>query len=442
MKTHEHNAHLPRWAYIALAATTAAIGLATSGVTAQFFIIGLQQLEADELARDALVAAGILMILTELAAFGLAALLPTQRLRALRWQLMACGVLLVGFEGVTIYATQVALARTSENAHASISSRIANLEQTIAAQRASAAALRAAGARDAQSKYPWIRQQSADTLRQAVAIERRMEPLSAELQKLHAQQRPTLKDALGDTGVLWYSVVRSLLISVMGLVMFGASGALLRAARSGRALPAPVAQPEATAAPGSALPQPAAAAPATVAQPHTSAAPTNALPADVPQPLFGAGVGKWQAGVAVGAAALTPVAAFAAPSPATAASVQHGATDTVLNTTANTVFTEGMNTVWNTVERGQNDHTNTVDRPVEHSAAAQQTQFDPIEPSRDARYDHLRAGVEKGVLKPSVRSLMGVSAMSTVTARRYLAQMLEEGVIVREGQGYTLAQQA
>lgn len=429
MKTHEHNAHLPAWSYIALAIVTAAIGLATSGVTAQFFIIGLQQLEADALARDALVAAGILMILTELAAFGLSALLPTQRLRALRWQLMACGVLLVGFEGVTIYATQVALARTSENAHASIGSRITNLEQTISAQRASAAALRAAGARDAESKYPWIRQQSADTLRQAVQIERRMEPLSAELQKLHSQQRPTLKDALGDAGVLWYSVVRSLLISIMGLVMFGASGALLRAARSGRALPAPVAQPDTAAVPQ----------PATVAQPHTSAAPANALPADVPQPLFGAGAGKWQAGMAVGAAAITPVAAFAAPSPATAASVQHGATDTVPNTAANTVFTEGMNTVWNTVEHGQNNHTNTVDRPVEHSAAAQQTQFDPIEPSRDARYDHLRAGVEKGVLKPSVRSLMGVSAMSTATARRYLQQMLEEGVIVKAGQGYTLA---
>lgn len=429
---HEHNTHLPAWAYFALAFITAAIGLAASGVTAQFFVIGLQQLESDELARDALVAAGILMILTELAAFGLAALLPAQRLRALRWQLMAIGALLVGFEGVTIYATQIALARTSENTHASIGSRISNLEQTIAAQRASAAALRAAGARDAESKYPYIRANSAETLRQAVQIERRMEPLSAELQKLHAQQRPTLKDALGDTGVLWYSVVRSLLISVMGLVMFGASGALLRAARAGRAAPAL----PAAAAPGSALPQPAATA--TVAQPHSSAAPANALPADVPQPLFGAGVGKWQAGMAVGAAALTPVAAFAVPSPTTSASVQHSATDTVQNT----VFTEGRNTVWNTVEHGQNDRMNTVDRPVEHSAVAQQTQFDPIEPSRDARYDHLRAGVEKGVLKPSVRSLMGVSAMSTVTARRYLAQMREEGVIVKDGQGYTLAQQA
>lgn len=426
MKTHEHNAHLPAWSYVALAIVTAAIGLATSGVTAQFFIIGLQQLEADALARDALVAAGILMILTELAAFGLSALLPTQRLRALRWQLMACGVLLVGFEGVTIYATQVALARTSENAHASIGSRITNLEQTIAAQRASAAALRAAGARDAESKYPWIRQQSADTLRQAIAIERRMEPLSAELQKLHAQQRPTLKDALGDAGVLWYSVVRSLLISIMGLVMFGASGALLRAARSGRALPAPVAQPEATAH-GSALPQPA-----TVAQPHTSAAPANAMPADVPQPLFGAGVGKWQAGMAVGAAALTPVAAFAAPSPlAQAPAQQHSGAEmaSTASTAASTVTQEGESTVLSTVQ-----HTSsTATGPV-------QAQFESIEAQRDTRYDHLKAGVGVGAIKPSVRGLQAVANMGTATARRYLQQMLEEGVIVRAGQGYILSQ--
>ena len=395
---HEHNTHLPAWAYFALAFITAAIGLAASGVTAQFFVIGLQQLESDELARDALVAAGILMILTELAAFGLAALLPTQRLRALRWQLMACGVLLVGFEGVTIYATQIALARTSENTHASIGSRISNLEQTIAAQRASAAALRAAGARDAESKYPWIRANSAETLRQAVQIERRMEPLSAELQKLHAQQRPTLKDALGDTGVLWYSVVRSLLISVMGLVMFGASGALLRAARAGRVAPAL----PAAAAPGSALPQPATAAPATVAQQHTSAAPANAMPADAPQPLFGAGLGNWGKVGAMGAAALTPVAAFAAPSPLAQAPAQQHASST-------------------------------AQQPV-------QAQFDAIEAQRDTRYDHLKAGVAVGAIKPSVRGLQAVASMGTATARRYLEQMLEEGVIVRSGQGYTLAQ--
>lgn len=70
--------------YTLLALITAAIGLASSAVTLDFFVLGLQRLEADALARDALIAAGVLMIVTELAAFGLAALLPVAQLRALR----------------------------------------------------------------------------------------------------------------------------------------------------------------------------------------------------------------------------------------------------------------------------------------------------------------------------------------------------------------------
>lgn len=71
-----------------------------------------------------------------------------------------------------------------------------------------------------------------------------------------------------------------------------------------------------------------------------------------------------------------------------------------------------------------------------------QAQFDAIEAQRDTRYDHLKAGVTVGAIKPSVRGLQAVASMGTATARRYLEQMLEEGVIVRSGQGYTLAQQA
>ena len=71
-----HNTCLPRWAYTVLAVLAAVIGLASSAVTAQFFVMGLQRVEPDTFARDALMAAGLLMVVTELAAFGLAALLP------------------------------------------------------------------------------------------------------------------------------------------------------------------------------------------------------------------------------------------------------------------------------------------------------------------------------------------------------------------------------
>lgn len=57
---------MPRWVYTFLATLAAAIGLAASVITAKFFILGLERLEADNAARDILIATGVLMILTEL----------------------------------------------------------------------------------------------------------------------------------------------------------------------------------------------------------------------------------------------------------------------------------------------------------------------------------------------------------------------------------------
>ena len=67
------NFAFPTWAYIALAAITATVGIASSAVTGKFFVLGLARLESDPVAREVLVAAGLLMIITELIAFGLSA---------------------------------------------------------------------------------------------------------------------------------------------------------------------------------------------------------------------------------------------------------------------------------------------------------------------------------------------------------------------------------
>ena len=79
MATSQNDTSLPAWAYVLLACVAAAIGLASSGITAQFFVLGLQKIEEDAMARDLLIATGALMIVTELAAFGVAALLPERR---------------------------------------------------------------------------------------------------------------------------------------------------------------------------------------------------------------------------------------------------------------------------------------------------------------------------------------------------------------------------
>ena len=250
-----HTTDLPAWAYRVLALLAGAIGLTASAVTAQFFVVGLQMLEADAPARDALVAAGVLMIITALAAFFVSSLLPAARLRALRAQLLVCASLLVAFECSTIYLTQRAMASAADAQHSSVQTRIDNAQASIAAHRATAAALRSNGTTQSDSKYNWIRSDGAATLQRAAAIDAQIAPLARELSDLQAQQRPTITAALGHDGMMIYSVARAVLVSVMGLVMCGAAGGLLRAARHATTAPAlqpaaaPVALPVATVAP-------------------------------------------------------------------------------------------------------------------------------------------------------------------------------------------------
>jgi len=215
---------LPRWAYAMLALATGIIGIASSYVTARFFIFGLNRLETDDLLRESLISAGVLMTVTELAAFFVAALLPRHQLRALRFKLIASGLVLLAFESVTIYATQVAVfdAVTAEK------SQSIDLRLSIDNQRATANALRKNGMAQSESTSAWTRQLGAASLAQAATIERELAPTLANIGALNA--KPSLADVLGKQGVVIYSVSRAMLISIMGIVMFGASGVLARAA--------------------------------------------------------------------------------------------------------------------------------------------------------------------------------------------------------------------
>lgn len=234
----EQNNILPRWAYALLAGLTAALGLAASIVTARLFVVGLERLEPDAVAREVLIAAGVLMVATEVAALFLAALLPGQRLRTVRRWLLVLGLLLLTFECSTIYLTQATLAQGAQAQHQAQATRIAHLHSAIAAQQETVAALRTNGQIQSASQYAWIRQDGATTLRRAAELQTQTAPMVQELAKLQAQQRPTLDSTLGQTGMLVYTVARAVLICVMGLVMCAAAGALLRAAFCG--VPVPV----------------------------------------------------------------------------------------------------------------------------------------------------------------------------------------------------------
>lgn len=221
---------LPRWAYLLIAAVTAAIGLASSAVTAKFFVLGLDKMESDPVARSVLVATGVLMIVTELAAFGIAALLPAHKLRSMRTTLLACGALLLAFEATTIYVTQAAIDQASEVEANSNAQRIRELQLSIDSRRAAAKSLRANGDTQSSSSNAWTRTLGASALRDALRVEEQITPMAAELAKLQGGTKPTMGSVLGQTGTQVYGIVRGLLISAMGLVMFSAAGALVREA--------------------------------------------------------------------------------------------------------------------------------------------------------------------------------------------------------------------
>lgn len=280
----QHHHQLPRRAAITLAALAAAIGLASSTVTAEFFILGLQQLEAQATAHTALVAAGLLMIAAEVAMFFIAALLP--RGHSLRPLLLTAGALLLAFECVTVFATQHALVQSGTAAQAGQLARIEHLRTSIAAAQASAASLAATAQEQVGSRFIGQRQDGAQTLRTAQELQQQADTQAQELAALLSSQKTTLADTFGQTGTVAYSAARALLLTVTGLVMMSAAGALLRSAHGAATSPVlPAVQlPTVTVAPASSkwrAPMPAIVLASAV--PITWAMPAITVPA-VPAP--------------------------------------------------------------------------------------------------------------------------------------------------------------
>jgi hypothetical protein len=352
--TFEQDVHLPRWAYRLLA----------------------------------LIAAGVLMIVVELAAFGLSALLPRERLRGLRLQLMLIGALLVGFEGVTIYVTQYLLAHSAEAHSQGAASQLEHQASKLAGTREAVALLRAKAARESTSPYAWIRETGAATLREAAAMETSADAEARELTRLQVARSPTLTDALGESGMLAYSVARALLISVMGLVMFGASGALLRASRQDGVI--------VTTAPTVTEP--------TVTQPVTSFAHGRQVtPAGASHSV--PSLRRW---AAAGVPIATVPAAFAAPT-------------VTVTAPAPTVTAPAVTLKAPTVT------TRTVTVPTATTRV---------------RYERIRAGIEAGTIKPSVRAIQAAEGGGTAAVRACLKRMERDGVIERTGRGYALTNAA
>ena len=409
----EQDIHLPRSAYFWLALAAATLGLACSAITAKFFVLGLQRVESDGMAREVLILAGVLMVVVELAAFGLAALLPRERLKALRTRLIVMGIALVAFEIATIYTVQVTLVRGGDAVHQSASSRIAHLEASIAQSRKTAEALVANGLRGSESPYPASRAAGAQALKDATKIEQRTTEMAAELVRLKAEQAPTLVTVLGEQGMIWYAVTRSVLVTGMGLVMFAAAGAMLRA---GRAV------------------KPALHASGANAELSQKVEVAGKATTQTPEaPAVYAQARRWSTAGVVPVAA-TASAAFASP--------MHLPVVPSVPASSYSAPVARVHAPEDLAPKPK------VEPPVEPGSKATSepvamTVAQPVKPTSeltDSRYLRLRDAVACGQLKPSVRALKAAQGGGTDTVSAYLQQMLSEGILDRQGQGYVLTE--
>jgi hypothetical protein len=206
------------------------MGLWSSIVTLQFFEHGAKALETDKDLQALALAAALLFVFGEMAAFTLPALLPGRALQARRWMLYGFAGAVLAIEVFTISAVQMAMVSGADLTQTSVADNVADLQKQIATVEANAKTYAAT----AESL------RAADQLKKATAYadkataeQAKASQLYDRLEKARTQKRPTLTGLLGEKTALSYAIARGVLVALSGLVFFGTAGALLHAARGG-----------------------------------------------------------------------------------------------------------------------------------------------------------------------------------------------------------------
>ncbi|NML14511.1 hypothetical protein [Azohydromonas caseinilytica] len=439
---------LPRWACLMLAALCAGLGGWASVVTLRYFEYGARALEADEGARALASATALLLVVLEMAAFALAALLPRERLRAQRWGLAVLATAVLAFECMTIVLVQQGITRAADVGAEARQQRAQELRSSIAALRATAEELRMAAAASSQSKVLASRQSAAESLNVALETERRIQAVTAELGVLLAQQTPTATQILGERGALAYAVTRGLLVSVAGLVLFGAAGSLLRAAGENgtETVSGPAVGVSGRGVPG-------------------VSADTSGVSVGAPPIRFSTGFALAAAPLAAGAVVPATVSwaepsrgvmVPAGPAPAVPAPAENRSADVSVGVSAGVldvspapvsgvaVASMGVSEAVSVSEpAAAGVSVAAADEPVPPPAdgpdapAPEAAALDAVDAAaEDARLARVRAGVRAGRIAPSIRGVQAAVHCGAPMVRRYLAQLEAEGLIRRDGRGY------
>lgn len=426
---------LPRWAYIALGIACLPVGAWASFITLQYFEHGAKALESDISLQALAVMAATMFVVSEMAAFTMAALMTEQQLFARRWMLTLFAGAVMLLEVCTIVAVQLALTAgaamnqtTTTEQERDLRARIATIEASASAKRATADKQRL-GARDAYEL-----RLSAKSNESATAELAKTESLYAELAKVQANKRPTLVGLLGEKMALIYAVSRGVLISIGGLVFFGTAGALFRFARSAsnKSRSNETANKPATIAP----------APASfkVAESVAPKDYSSGLAYSSKMTLAGAGaLAAMAAPVAHSAPAPVHEKAPAVPSVATANSASetvHPSASVSVQSSAPESAPPGAS---ETVQSGASVSVQSTAKKPRAKRAVSAKLDTGTDGKAGTRFKRIKAGVVAGKIRPSIRGIQAVEGGSQDVVLDYLKQLETEGVIIKAGRGYVLA---
>ena len=199
---------------------------------------GMQALEDNNSLRELTIASAIMFVSLEMAAMFVAATMSGRELFARKWGLIIFSGAVFALGVITIVATQIALTTGSDDkqldlrqAELDIRKRIADLENQASIQREFGLqqGMAASHVKDAAGRA-WAMQQAAKTVDKAQKNAAELQVLNEKLAGIVAQKKPTVIGIIGKDLANYYSVFRGVMISLGGLVFFGAAGAFLRLA--------------------------------------------------------------------------------------------------------------------------------------------------------------------------------------------------------------------
>jgi hypothetical protein len=217
-------------AYRCMAGVAGLIGAAASVVAIRFFMVSVQSQESDPAIRAVLTFTAVLFVVAEVGLFSLAGLLTRAKHKALRTRLVLAGCVLLAFEVASIFGAQVVIAAGDDARAQATQTRITELKATIDRQRKTATALVEAGRVSGQSVIAASRQSGLAALEKASDLETTTLALSSELARLEAAKVPTQTGIFGEVGTVVMGAIRAVLVSGIGLLMFGLAGVLWRVA--------------------------------------------------------------------------------------------------------------------------------------------------------------------------------------------------------------------